>query len=257
MGRSQNGILQDLKQMGRDIGIHHFRGRIDDAEVHALLLSMIEENRMHGLTHKVISAERETEVAHSSAHMCSLQMSVNPFGSPDKVQSISIMFGHACSDGQDIGIEDDIPRIHPHLLHQQLVSPMTYFYLALIGVGLSLFVESHDHHSSPQLLEFPGMSQESGLSLLQTDTVGYALPLYTFQSGTYHVPVAAIHHDGYSADIGVAGQEIEEMSHLPLGIQQSIIHIHIDNHGPILHLLASYVESLFIGPFLDETEKLA
>ena len=47
------------------------------------------------------------------------------------------------------------------------------------------------------------------------------------------------------------------MCHLALSVQQTVIHIDVDDHGPVFHLTAGYLERVFISTFLDETKEFA
>ena len=76
---------------------------------------------MHGLADIVVTAERETQVTHTTADVCTGQILLNPFGSADKVDSLGIMLLHTRSNGQDIGVEDDVERVHTHLLGKNLI----------------------------------------------------------------------------------------------------------------------------------------
>ena len=101
------------------------------------------------------------------------------------------------------------------------------------------------------------MREEHLLALLEADAVGNALSLHALEAGTYHVPVAAVHHDRHAADVRFAGKQIEEMCHLALSVQQAVVHIDVDDHGSVFHLTAGYLERLFISTFLDETKEFA
>lgn len=57
-------------------------------------------------------------------------------GSPDEVDSIVIVFLHACANGEDVGVKDDVVAVKPHLVDQQLVGSSANCHLALCICGL-------------------------------------------------------------------------------------------------------------------------
>ena len=177
----QHNVLDGLQLVLWNIGIGHLSGGIHNAEVHALLDGMVKEDGMHGLADIVVAAERETQVAHATADVGSGQISPNPSGSADKVDGIVVVLLHARGDGQHIGVENDVQRVHPHPLGQYLVGALGNLYATLVAGGLSLFVETHHHHGSTETLHALGMTYEHFLALLQRDAVHDALALHALQ----------------------------------------------------------------------------
>ena len=46
------------------------------------------------------------------------KMTMNPIGSTNEVERIAVVLGHPGSDGQHVGVEDNIRRRHTNLLCQ-------------------------------------------------------------------------------------------------------------------------------------------
>lgn len=61
---------------------------------------------------------------------------LDKLGSPDEVDSIFIMFLHARSNGEDVGVKDDVIGVKPHFADQQLVSSSADFHFAVCICGL-------------------------------------------------------------------------------------------------------------------------
>ena len=150
---------------------------------------MIQEYCVHCLADIVVSAERETKVAHTSAHVCSRQIVVYPFCGTDKVESISIVLLHTCGNGQHIWVEDYVEWVHFHLFCQYLIRTLSYLYASLVGCGLSLFVKAHHHHSSSVTLYILSMLNKLLFALFQRDRVHDALSLHALESSLNHLPV--------------------------------------------------------------------
>ena len=184
-------------------------------------------------------------------------MLADPPCGTDEVQSITVVLGNTSCHRQDVRIEDDVQRIHPHLLHQYMISTLCYFYLPLIGCSLSLLIEAHHHNGSTEPLHILGMADESALALFQRDRVDDALALHTFQSRHDHLPVGRVDHHGHTGDVRVTGDEIEKLHHIGLGIEQTIVHVDVNHEGSILNLLTGDLQSLCILFLLDESQKFA
>ena len=184
-------------------------------------------------------------------------MLANPFRGPDEVECVGVVLFHTRGHSQDVGVEDDVVGLHPHLFRQDAIGTGGNLYATLIGRGLSLLVEAHHHDRSTKALHVAGMSHEDFLAFLQRDTVHDALALHTLQSGRDDLPLAGVDHHGHSGNVGLGGYRIEEGHHLALGIEQTVVHVDVDNQRAILHLLAGNGHRLVVVLLLDEPQELA
>ena len=101
------------------------------------------------------------------------------------------------------------------------------------------------------------MTEEQLFTLFQRDAIDDALALYTFQACRNHIPLATVNHDGHAGNVGLGGNQVQEMRHLSLGIEQAVIHIDVNDQRPVFHLFAGYLQSLLIVLLLDESQELA
>ena len=122
---------------------------------------------MHGFTNIVVSPERETKIAHATADMRSRQVSLNPSCCTDKVYGIVVVLLHTRGNGQDVRVEDDVQRIHSHLVDQQVVGAFGNLDTPFIRRGLSLFVEAHHHNGRAKPFYVARMLQENLLAFFQ------------------------------------------------------------------------------------------
>ena len=185
----QHHVLNHLKLFCRNICVSNFGRGVYDTEVHTHLNGVIQEYGVHSLADIVVSSERETKVAHTSAHVCSRQIVVNPFCSADKVECISIVLLHTCGNSQHIGVKNYVEWVHSHLFCQYLIRTLSYLYASLVGCGLSFFVKAHHHYSSSVTLHILSMLNKLLFALFQRDRVYDALSLNALQSGLNHLPV--------------------------------------------------------------------
>ena len=106
----------------------------------------------------------------------------DPACSPYEVYGIVIMLLHASSNGKDIGVEDNIERVHAYPACKNVICTTGYGYTPIVGGSLSLLVEEHDDDGSPESLYPPCLLHESLLALLQRYRVDDTFPLAAFQS---------------------------------------------------------------------------
>ena len=66
---------------------------------------------MYGFTDVIVPSERERQVTYTATDMRSRQMLADPFCSVDKIDSVVIVLGDTRSDGQYVGIKNDVLRI--------------------------------------------------------------------------------------------------------------------------------------------------
>ena len=165
----EHHVLKNLELVCRNVAVRHLRSRIDDAEVHALANGVIEEHGVHRLAYVVVAAEREREVAHTAADMRSGQVGANPLRSAYEVERIVVMLAHAGSYGKHVRVEDDVERVHTHLLREQAVSTLGYLDASLVCGSLSFLVEAHHYDGGAVAHHVACMTEEHLLAFLQRD----------------------------------------------------------------------------------------
>ncbi len=152
---AEDYILKGDEQVIGNIVVHHLRRGVHDSHVKSGFYGMEQEHGVHGLTEIVVATEREREVAYAAAHLCAGEIVVNPFRGTDEVEGITVMFLHARGDGQDVRVKNDVLRRERQFLGKQTVGTGAYFYFAVEGGGLPLFVESHYYYRRAELLYSP------------------------------------------------------------------------------------------------------
>ena len=253
----QHHVLDEGERIGRQVVVGDRSGRVDDGHVEPLADGVVEEDGVHRLAYVVVAAEGEGEVAYPAAHLGSRQVLVNPLGRPDKVHGIVVVTLDAGGDGQHVGVEDDIAGSYAGHPGEQSVGPGAHLDFAFVGIGLSLFVESHDHHGRPHLLDFAGVLQKQLFALFEADGVDDGLALQASEGGRDDLPFRRIDHHGDAVDVGVGDDEVQEVDHLVTGIEHGIVHVDVDNLGAGLDLLAGDVEGFGVVLFVNEPQELA
>ena len=64
------------------------------------------------------------------------------------------------------------------------------------------------------------------------------LPATDPQAGLDGGPVGGIDHHRHPRDVGLGRDQVEEAGHGGLGVQHPLVHVHVDDLGAVLHLLA-------------------
>ena len=130
---------------------------------------MIEKRRVNGLTHCVVSAERERDIAHTAAHLDGRHPCLDLPRRFDEVHGVVVVLFGPRRHGQDVRVEYDVRQIEPDLLRQDPVGPFTDRYFAVDRRGLPLLVERHHDDSRSVSATDIGRLDERLLPLLQTD----------------------------------------------------------------------------------------
>jgi hypothetical protein len=91
-----------------------------------------------------------------------------------------VVFRHTRTDGQYVGVEDDVLGRDSRLFRQESVRALTDSYFAFVGIGLSFLVEGHDDDGGAIAAEFTGVGEEGLLSFFEGDGVDDTFPLDAF-----------------------------------------------------------------------------
>ena len=165
------------------------------------------------------------------------------------------MLFHTCGNRQNIGVENNVERVHAHTTCQQRVCALRYRYAPLVCSGLPLFVEAHDHHGSSVPHHIAGMAEKHFFSFFQRDGIDDTLTLQTFQSCQNHLPVGGVDHDRHRGNIRFGGNDIKKGDHSRLCVDKRIIHVDIDDQRSVGHLLTSHRNGFVVFSFLNQSQK--
>ena len=210
---------------------------------------------MHGLPHRVVAAKREGHIAQPAADQGVGQALLDQAAGLEIRHCVVAVLLHAGGHRQDVGVEDDVFRGEAHLVHQDAVSPPRHLEAPFRGVRLALLIEAHHHNGRPVAFDQPRLLPEGLRAFLQADGVHHAFALQAAQPGLDDRPAGRVHHDRHAADVRLAGDQQEEIPHQLLGIQQGLVHAHIDHLGAVFHLLPGDLQGLLQLAVLDEFQE--
>ena len=164
------------------------------------------------------------------------------------------MFLNAGGNGKDVRVENDVARVEADA-DQNLVGAFADFGLALVGIGLALFIEGHDHNSGAIAHAVPGALDKFFFALLEADGIHHGLALDAAQTRLDDVPLGGIDHDGHAGDVRLGRHQVQEGDHHLLRLQHALIHIDIDNLGAVLNLVPGNAQGFLVLLFLDQPEE--
>ena len=130
-------ILDRGPERLRQILIDRELAGIDDPHVHAGPGRVIEERRVHRLTHGVVAAERERDVGDPTGDTDVRPPGLDPARSFDESAGVVVVFRDSGGDGEDIGVEDDVAGGEADTLGEQAIGALAYGELALRCFRLS------------------------------------------------------------------------------------------------------------------------
>ena len=248
----EDHVLHRVAQPLGDVLVHAQLAGVDDPEVHAPGDSVIQEHRVHRLAHRIVAAERERQVADSAAGMHAGQPLAHPAGGLDESAAIVVVLLDTRGDGENVQVEDDVFRRKTGLFHEQPETALGDRDPLIDALGLALLVESHDDHGRAQAPDLARLLEEFLLAVLETDGIGHALALQALQAGDQHLETRRVDHDGRPRDVGLGSQQVDVAAHRGLGIEQPFVHVHVQQVGAGLDLLARHLHRGGVVVRLDE-----
>ena len=162
------------------------------------------------------------------------------------------MFFNPRGDCEDIRIEDDVFRRKTDFVHQNVVGAFADFELALDCAGLPLLIKRHHHRRRAIAQNLPRLLDERLFAFLQADRIDDGFSLTGFQAFFNHTPFRGIDHYRHAGNFGFARNQIQEPAHGGFGVDQSFVHVDVDDLGAILDLAARNFQRSLIVFSLDQ-----
>jgi hypothetical protein len=99
----------------------------------------------------------------------------------DEIDGIAVVLFDSRSNGEDVGIKDDILGWEVCLFGEEPVGPPSNPNFVFHGNGLTFFVKHHDDHGRAQTANASCPFQKRSLALLKADGIHDRLALETLQ----------------------------------------------------------------------------
>ncbi len=251
----EDHVLDAVAQFGGDLIIDFQLTGVDDTHGQAAANGVIEEDRVNGLAHRVVAAERERHVGHTTRAQRVGQVVTDIGAGVDEINRVVVVLLNAGGDGKDVGVEDDVFRRKADFVDQNVVGAFADLVLARLGVGLTRFIKGHDDDRSAVALAQAGVLLELLDAFFHGDRVDDALALDAFQAGFDDRPLRAVDHDRHARNVRLRGDQVEEPRHRRLGVEHAFVHVHIDNLRSVLDLLPGNNQRFLVLVVLDQLGK--
>ena len=238
----EDDILAGLAQLGIDLGIDRKLAGVDDAHIHAGRDGVIEKDRMHGLAHRLVAAKREGEIGNAAGNMDERKPLANLPRGLDEIDAVIVVFVDAGRDRENIRIEDDVLGRKSGLLRQDFIGARANIDPALERIGLALFIEGHHDDGGAIGAHDLGLGDEFLDALLHRDGIDDRLALHAFEAGFDHREFRRIDHHRHARDVGLGGDEVQELDHRLLRIEQAFVHVDVDDLRAHRDLIARDIE---------------
>ncbi len=251
----EHHVFDTVTQFSGDLVVDLELPGVDDAHAQAIADRMQQEHRVDRFTYRVVAAERERHVGHATRGQRIRQLVTDVGAGVDEVHGVVVVFFDTGGDGEDVRVEDDVLRREAHFVDQNVVGTLADFFLARLGIGLTLFVEGHDHHGRAISFAQPRVMNELLDAFLHADGVDDALALDALEAGLDHFPLRGVDHDRYAGDVRLACDQVEEGHHGLLRVEHPFVHVDIDHLGAGFDLLQGDFQGFGVIVFTDQAGK--
>mmetsp|Transcript_7433 Transcript_7433/g.12935 ORF Transcript_7433/g.12935 Transcript_7433/m.12935 type:complete len:281 (+) Transcript_7433:994-1836(+) len=208
---------------------------------------MMQKHCMNGLTDNVDSAKAEGQVGNTARNLNMRAKLLDSLGGLDEVNTIVCMLLHARTNGEDIGIEDDVFWWEVYFgTDQNIIRALANPHLFFLSGCLTLLIEGHDHYCSTMLAYDGGMFNELLLAHLQGNGVDDRFALAPFQASLNNLKLRRINHERTLGNIWLGHSNLDELLHCFHAIEHPIVHIDVNNMSTVLNLLLCNVHGLAI-----------
>ena len=204
----QDDVLDPLAQLIWDIIINRQLARIDNRHIETRWNGVIEKDRMHGFTHRIVPAKGKANIRQSARNTRMRQVRFDTAASFEEMHGVIIMLFNPCRHGENIRIKNDVFWREIHFIDEQIISPLTDFEFMVCGLRLAFFIKRHDNSGSAQIAYNTCMGQELFFTLFHRDRVDDSFALHAFQTCFEDFPFGAINHHRHAGDVRLACHEL-------------------------------------------------
>ena len=251
----QQHIFNQQLQLGLDLFVNFEHSGIHNAHVHTGTDGVIQKSGMNCFANDVVAAKAKRNIGDAAAHFRVRQVSLDPTSRVDVINRVVVVLLHARSNGEDIGIENDVFRRKLDLIDQDPVGALAKADLVFIICGLTLFVEGHHHRRGAVFQDSCRVLAEFVFPFLQRNRIYDALTLQALQACLNDLPLRGVHHNGDFGDFGLARQHLQEARHRGDAINHALVHADVEHVRAVLNLLPGDAYCLFIPSIFDQLGK--
>ena len=163
---------------------------------------------MDGFSDWVVASKGKRNIADTSGDLGVRKVFSNVLAGVDEIHCVIIMLIDSCSDGKNIGIENNVLRREAHFIHKDPIGFFTDFNLALLCIRLAFFVKGHHDDCGAVLHAQLCFFNKLLFAFLHADGINNAFTLDALQSRFYNFPFGGVDHNRHATNIGFRGDQI-------------------------------------------------
>ena len=239
-------------QLRLDVLVNSELAGVDDAHIKAGFNGVVQEHRVHCFANGVVAAERERNVARRRPKCASRARRFDSWNRLDEVDRVVVVLLNAGGDGQDVRVEDNVLRREADFFGEQFVGSLANADFVVDFDRLALLVERHDDDRRAIPAAELCAAQELLFAVFEADRVDDRLALQRLQAGFDNRPFAAVDHHRHGADVVFAGDEPQVFRHDGFAIEQSFVHVDIDDVRAAVDLRAGDFDGFLVLLVFDE-----
>ena len=160
----------------------------------------------------------------------------------DEIDAVIVVFVDAGRDRENIRIEDDVLGRKPGVLGQDLIGARANLDPALQRVGLALLVEGHHNDGGAMARTILASAMNFSMPSFIEIELTMALPCTHLRPASMTVEFRRIDHHRHARNVGLGGDEVQELDHRLLGIEQAFVHVDVDDLRARRDLIARDIE---------------
>ena len=192
---------------------------------------------MDGLADGVVAAEGKGDVGDAAGDFRAGEGGFDDPRGFEEIDGVVVVLLDAGGDGEDVRVENDVLGREAEGVHEEAIRAGADADLFVAGGGLALLVEGHDDGGGAVAQDEFRAAEKFGLAVLEGDGVDDAFALEALEAGLEDGPFGGVDHHGHAADVGFGGDEVEELHHRGLALDEGLVDIDVDNVGAALDLL--------------------
>jgi hypothetical protein len=90
---------------------------------------VVQESAVEGTAHCFVATEGEGNVGHTAADLGARAHTLDLCGGLEEVHCVVVVLRHACADGQDVRVEDDVLWLKANPLDEDAVRTLAHAHL--------------------------------------------------------------------------------------------------------------------------------
>ena len=253
----EDDVFDPLPQRRLDLVVNGEPARVHDPHVESGRDGVVQEDRVHRLPHPLVAAEREGQVGDAPRDQRSRSGRPDSGDRLDELHAVAVVLGNAGGDGEDVRVEDDVLGRKARAFGQQPVGAPADGDLARRIDRLSLLVERHHDDGGAEPPDPAGGGEEGPFAVLERQRVDHPLAGKRTEPGLDDLDARAVHHDREPRDIGLHGDQPQEPAHGGLGLEEALVHVHVEQVGAARDLVPRHGDRRFEPVVPDQAGEAA